>query len=306
MNPSHDPRRGMLFSFLAFSSWACADALVKHTGASVSIWAIGFYDMIVIVAFMAGLGLWGGFGTLHDAVATKFWRWHTLRGIVICAQFLAEMYGFTHMSLARTYTLLFTMPLLTVPLSFVWMGEKAGGKKWGAIALGFSGVLIVLRPGLIPLDLAALLTLFSATNFSIANLIARHIGKKGEESPLASAFIAQVVCFICTAPFYFTHYSMPGLHDMLLIAAIGIFTGIGFLLLTTAFALAPAATIAPFHYSQMLWAILFGYVFFADFPDKWVLAGASVIIASGLWLIRQEKPSTDPLPDKISVQAPVE
>ncbi|HTK83933.1 MAG TPA: DMT family transporter [Patescibacteria group bacterium] len=306
MKFAHNPRRGMLFSFLAFSSWACADALVKYTGASVSIWAMGFYDLIVIIAFMAALGLWGGFGTLREAVTTRLWRWHALRGCIICAQFLAEMYGFTHMSLARTYTLLFTMPLLTVPLSFLFMGEKAGLKKWAAITMGFSGVLIVLRPGLIPLDLAAMLTLFSATNFSVANLIARHIGKKGEESPLASAFISQVVCFICTVPLYFMHYSMPGLHDMLLIVLIGIFTGIGFMLLTTAFAMAPAATVAPLHYSQMLWATLFGYLFFADVPDKWVLAGAGVIIASGLWLIRQEKAVIDALPDKITAPAPVE
>lgn len=276
-------------AFLAFLTWSCADALVKYVGARVPIYSLIFYDMLVVVLFMAVLGAWGKYGGLREALSSRYWKWHAFRGLIICMQFMAEVYGFTHMSLARTYTLLFTMPLLTVPLALLFMGEKPGVQKWSAILLGFAGVLVVLRPGMIPLDLAAMLTLFSATNFAISNLIARHIASKGEEKPLTCALIAQIVALLGTVPFYLTHYSVPGPQDLFLITLIGIITGLGFMFLTKAFFLAHTTTVAPLHYTQILWATVFGYLLFNDKPDLWVLAGAVLIIASGLWLIKQEK-----------------
>jgi S-adenosylmethionine uptake transporter len=102
-----------------------------------------------------------------------------------------------------------------------------------------------------------------------------------------------------------THFALPGLNIFLWIVVIGVVSGIGFLALSSAFATTPAAAVAPFHYSQILWAVLFGYTVFGDMPDIWVAAGAAIIVASGLWLIRQEgRIAADPLPDALAVAPP--
>lgn len=304
-----DARKGIALALLAFSVWAVGDAAVKYIGSSTSIYTIAFYDLVVIVAFLTTVGLWGKFGSLREAIFSPHWKWHALRGAIIYFQFLAGMYAFTHMSLARTYTLLFTMPMLTAPLALVFMKEQIDRNKGTAIAFGFIGVLVVLRPGLIPLDLASIMALVSAVLFSVSNLIARHVGLKGEKNQLAFAYVPELVCFLFTIPFYgyMTGFALPDLHAVFWIIVIGLVSGIGFLALSTAFATTPAAAIAPFHYSQILWAVLFGYTIFGDVPDKWVAAGAAIIIASGLWLIRHEgRLAADPLPDPITVQATVE
>ncbi len=306
---SADARKGMLLAVLAFSVWAAGDAIVKYVGSSTSIYTIAFYDMVTIMVFLTAVGMWGRFGTVREAVFSPHWKWYTIRGVVIYFQFLSGMYAFTHMSLARTYTLLFTMPMLAAPLAFVFMKERINAGKGIAIVFGFAGVLVVLRPDVIALDLASVMALVSAVLFSISNLIARHVGLKGETKQLAFVYTAELVCFLCTIPFYgyMTQFAVPGLHAFLWIIIIGLVSGIGFLALSTAFATTPAATIAPFHYTQILWAVLFGYTIFGDVPDRWVAAGAAIIIASGLWLIRHEgRLAADPLPDPITAQAPGE
>jgi drug/metabolite transporter (DMT)-like permease len=304
-----DTRRGIALALTAFSVWAWGDAAVKHIGSSVSLYTIAFYDIAIIVAILTGLGVWGKLGTLREAVFSPHWKWHALRGGIIYVQFLAGMYAFTHLPLARAYTLMFSMPLMAAPLSLIFMKERVPGRKWAVIALGFCGVLVVLRPGLIAPDFASIVALVSAVLFAAGNLIARHIGLKGEKNQLSFAYLPEFVCFLCTIPFYLymDGFSVPGLHDMMWIVFIGIVSAIGFVCLSTAFATTPAATVAPFHYTQILWAVLFGYFFFGETPDQWVGAGALIIIASGLWLITQEgRLSADPLPDPISVQAPVD
>jgi len=308
-SPPADARKGIALAVLAFSVWAVGDAAVKYIGSSTSIYTIAFYDLIVIMAFLTGVGIWGKFGTLQSAIFSPHWKWYAVRGVVIYFQFLAGMYTFTHMSLARAYTLLFTMPMMTAPLAFVVMKEQIDRNKGIAITFGFVGVLVVLRPGMIPLDLASMMALVSAVLFSASNLIARHVGLKGEKNQLAFAYIPEFVCFLCTIPFYgyMTQFALPGLHAVFWIVVIGLVSGIGFLALSTAFATTPAATIAPFHYSQILWAVLFGYTIFGDVPDKWVAAGGAIIIASGLWLIRHEgRIAADPLPDTIAATLPPE
>ncbi|HTK83934.1 MAG TPA: DMT family transporter [Patescibacteria group bacterium] len=302
-----DARKGMLLAILAFSLWASGDAIVKYIGSTTSIYTIVFYDMVTIMVFLTAVGLSQKFGTLRDAVFSPHWKWHALRGVVLYFQFLAGMYAFTHMSLARAYTLLFTMPMVTAPLALLFMKERIDRNKGVAIAFGFIGVLVVLRPGLIPLDLPSMIALLSAVLFSVSNLITRHIGLKGQQSQLSFAYMPEFICFLCTIPFYgyMTHFALPGLNIFLWIVVIGVVSGIGFLALSSAFATTPAAAVAPFHYSQILWAVLFGYTVFGDMPDIWVAAGAAIIVASGLWLIRQEgRIAADPLPDALAVAPP--
>src|ERR1035437_1288073 len=183
-HPRANPLKGIILSLAAFSLWACGDAAVKYVGAGVPLYTIAFYSLLVVVAVLFLTGLTGRIGRLDGVLQSRQLKWHALRGALGFIQFLTVMYGFTHISLAKAYTLLFSAPLLTALLASFLIGEKAGRGKWLAIALGFGGVLIVLRPGLIPLDTAALVMLLSATLFSLTNLVARHVGRSGQDALL--------------------------------------------------------------------------------------------------------------------------
>ncbi len=150
--PDARPLKGILLSLAAFSLWACGDALVKYLGHRESIYALAFWTEIVVIAILLIVGVSGKMGTLRHAVLNPHLKWSVLRGALVFVQFMSGMYCFIHMELAKAYTLIFTAPLLTALLAFLLMKESVGMVKSLAIALGFAGVLVVLRPGLIPLE----------------------------------------------------------------------------------------------------------------------------------------------------------
>jgi drug/metabolite transporter (DMT)-like permease len=129
--------------------------------------------------------------------------------------------------------------------------------------------------------------------------MSRHVGRQDGGSALGLVLITELVVLIGTIPFYIMHFSWPTIPDVLLIAVIGTLATTGFFCLNHAFTCAPAAIVAPFHYVQMLWALFFGFVFFAETPDRFVGVGAALIIASGLWLIRLERTAADALPETL-------
>jgi S-adenosylmethionine uptake transporter len=298
-----EPLKGVILSLAAFSLWACGDALVKYLGRRESIYALGFWTEIVVIAILLIVGLSGKMGTLRHAVLNPHLKWYVLRGALVFVQFMSGMYCFIHMELAKAYTLIFTAPLLTALLAFMLMKEAVGMVKSLAIALGFTGVLIVLRPGLIPLDVPSVMALTSALTFALSNLTARHAGLKPGGSALGLVLVAELVVLAATVPLYFAHFSLPPVPDLLWIAVIGALGITGFFCLTHAFTCAPAAVVAPYHYIQMLWALIFGSVFFNEMPDRYTGPGAAIIIASGLWLIRQERITSDPLPEILAPAA---
>ena len=301
--PDVHPLKGIILSLAAFSLWACGDALVKYLGHRESIYALAFWTEIVIIAILLIVGVSGKMGTLRHAILNPHLKWYVLRGALVFVQFMSGMYCFIHMELAKAYTLIFTAPLLTALLAFVLMKEAVGMVKSLAIALGFAGVLVVLRPGLIPLDISSVMALVSALTFALSNLTASHAGRKEGGSALGLVLVTELVVLAATIPLYFAHFSQPTAPDLLWITVIGTIGIIGFFCLTHAFTCAPAAVVAPFHYIQMLWALIFGYVFFGETPDRFTGLGAAVIIASGLWLIRQERITADPLPEILAPAA---
>ena len=301
--PDAQPLKGILLSLTAFSLWACGDALVKYIGQRESIYALAFWTEVVVIAILLMVGVSGRMGTLRHAVLNPHLKWYLLRGTLVFVQFMAGMYCFIHMELAKAYTLIFTAPLLTALLAFLLMKETVGGMKCVAIALGFGGVLVVLRPGMIPLDVPSVMALISALTFALSNLTARHAGRKEGGSALGLVLVTELVVLAATIPLYLAHFSLPTAPDLLWITVTGTLGIIGFFSLTHAFTCAPAAIVAPFHYIQMLWALIFGYVFFSETPDRFTGLGAAIIIARGLWLIRQERITSDPLPEILAVPA---
>ena len=278
--------QGALLSAAGFSLFACGDATVKHLSASYPVAAILFYQLLVIMVFLLVCSPW--LGGLRRTLRSRQKRIHLLRGFLSFFQILAGMYAFSQMPLAKTYSLMFTAPALTVLLALLLLKEPVSRAEWRAILLGFCGVLVVLRPGTIPLELPVAAALASTTMFAAINLLARRL-RPEEETLLSVGLYQAVVVLVLTAPVFMMNPVFPSAPDLPWLALLGVMTAAGFLCVSSAFMRAPAAVAAPFHYIQMLWAVLFGWFFFGDRLDLWTGAGAAIIIASGFLLLRGKK-----------------
>jgi S-adenosylmethionine uptake transporter len=280
----HNPAKGITLALAGFSLFSCGDAIVKHLSGGYGPFTICFIALSINVVCYAAISPF--MGGLRRAFAAPDLKWHLLRGLIMVMQIATMIYAFAHMSMAKTYALAFSAPFILAIIGLLLLKEKATARQWTTIAAGFCGVLVVLRPGLIPIDAPSLAALASAVGYSFSYTIARKYGRTGDSvltlgvAPVTSALIA-------TLPLYAAHFEWPRAADIPWFVLMGVLSTAGFLWLSTAFLHAPAAAIAPFHYVQMLWALLFGWLFFGDGVDFYTGLGATIIIVSGLWLIRQ-------------------
>lgn len=211
-----------------------------------------------------------------------------LRGLLLAGSTIAMLTAISRIPLAEAYTIGFTSPLLVTLFAIPLLGEPVGWRRLAAVLTGFVGVLIVIRPGMAEVHWAMLMPLVMAVCFALYQVLTRKLGSQPGESSVAMLFhVAWVGSLIVSliAPFY---WQPVALADWPWLVAMGALGTLGHLLLIRALAMAPASVLTGFIYTQLLWAILFGYLFFGDLPDRWTLLGGSVIIASGLFTFYRE------------------
>jgi S-adenosylmethionine uptake transporter len=275
--------RGIAFALGSFTIFSCADAGVKWLSASHSIFQIIFVSTLIACVPVAGLVLReGGIAALRPRHPWLV----TLRALLLAVDVVFAFFAFTKLPLADAYTMLFTAPMLVTALSVPLLGEHVGWRRWSAVAVGFIGVLIVLRPGFAELNLGHVAALVSALFFALSLIVARRIGNSETGSLLLVSMM--VALLAVSAPALPTVYVASTTAELALLAGIGLLMGIAHLGLIQALRLAPSGVVAPFHYSQIVWGVIFGLLLFGDRPDLWVAAGSAVIIGSGLYILWRE------------------
>jgi len=178
-------------------------------------------------------------------------------------------------------------PLLISALSAPLLKEPVGFRRWMAVLVGFSAVLVMVRPGGDIDPTAALLVMASVITYAFAMILTRRLGST--ESAGAMTFYAALVFLavgLIAAPFTWVQ---PTRFAFLLMAATGLLAGSAQYCLTEAFRIAPPSVVAPFEYTSLLWAMLFGFLVWGDVPTMLVLVSASVVIASGIYVLHDEK-----------------
>ena len=265
--------------------------------AGVSLPELAFYRFAFgLPPLLVWIGMTGSFG----AWRTQRPLAHLGRGVIGLTTMVAAFAALTFLPLAESATIGFVAPLFSVMLSALILNEPVGRHRWSAVALGFVGVLIVMRPSgsdLPPVGLA--LALAAALGVAGVTITIRTIGRT-ESTP--------------TTVLWFTLFSMAAtglllpffgeLHDgrtWAILVALGLFGGIGQLFLTSSLRFAPVPVVVPFDYTQLLWAVLLGWALWDTHPPASTWAGAAVIVASGLYTIYREhklgrdKPRPEPL-----------
>lgn len=200
----------------------------------------------------------------------------------------------------------FTMPFFVAGLAYPVLGERVQIHRWLAIIAGFVGVIIMLDPSSEVFEPAAFLALYSAFGYALGQMMGRDIAQ--HVPPTVMAFHQNIV-YLAVATllvivsysfdfngvthksltFLLRHWVMPPWRDLLLMCMLGAFASFGMILFGTAYKLAESSFVAPFEYSSMIWAVLFGFLLFGDIPGFHTLAGGLIVVAAGLFMLWMDR-----------------
>lgn len=276
---------GILWMLATMFCFISLDAVMKHLLESYSLvqvtWGRFFFATLVAVAACGPR-----IGTL---VVTRAPGLQLSRSLLLMTTTGVFNAGIRTTPLATATTIMFMSPILVTLLSMPLLGEKVGWRRWAGIVLGFAGAIIVVRPwqeglggtgsGMLLLLVAALLN----ANYQILTRKVRH------DDPLTSLLYTAAAGALVTSAMVPWFWVWPTVFDWLLLVLTGVAGGIGHLCLIRAFRQAPASVVAPFTYSSLVWAALFGFAIWGDWPDLWTWSGAAVIIGSGLYIFYRER-----------------
>ncbi len=282
--------RGILLMLAAVLCFALLDATAKHLSQTypvpMLVWARYTLHCLLMLVFLAPSMRW-------KLVATGRPALQVTRALMLVGVTGFAMAAFRHLPLAETTALLFVTPLIVALLAGPFLGEKLTTLHWGASLFGFLGALLIARPGgsLNPTGMA--LVLGAAACYSIYQIQTRMLSPT--ENTLTMVFytaLAGTAAMTLAAPLYWGG-PMPGLVDGLMIASLGIYGGTGHYLLTKAFRLAPATTLSPLLYVQLIWATLLGWAVFDHWPDTTTFTGMAIIAASSASLALLQRRAKD-------------
>ena len=275
--------KGALIALAAFGIYATHDVVIKYLGAIYSVFQIVFFS--VLFGFPVTMLLLMG-EPKPETLRPKYPFWAALRSIAVVFTGATAFYAFSTLPLTQTYAIIFAMPVLITLLAIPMLGERIGIRRASAVVVGLVGVLIVLRPGAADLNLGHLSALAAAFGGALVSVILRKIGSE-ERSVTLMLYPMMANFIVMGALLPFVYEPMP-LLDMALMALVAILALLAMWLVILAYRMADAVIVAPMQYSQILWAVFFGTMFFGEGVDQATVIGAAVIIASGIYIVLRE------------------
>jgi drug/metabolite transporter (DMT)-like permease len=280
--------RGIVLMLLAMAALSVMDATMKQLVSHYAPLQVAALRGMVSLPFVIGWIYWRErtFRTLFHIR----WRWHLARGALAVLMLTSFIYAISGMPLSEAYTLFFVAPLMITALSVPLLKEAVDLKRWIAILVGFAGVLIVLRPGFVSLDLLSVAVLVGATCYALNAISVRILGRTDSTEAMSFWFIAMVA--VGAGALALPDWQPVRSSDALWLAGMGVTGALGQLLITEAFKCAPVSIVAPFEYSTLFWGVLLDLAIWGDLPGPLVFAGAAVIVGSGLYLIHRERKPT--------------
>lgn len=284
LSPSY---KALLLALIAYVAFSASDAAVKVLTPYYSVYQIIGSDLaIASVLFLILSPKLGGIKRLYDPQNAKL---HLVRGLMnISGSFLVVTF-FAIMPLTSVYTVIFLSPFMMTLIAIPLFKERVGAHRWISMATGFSGVLIAFRPWENDITIWTFLMLLGMPlSFSILHSMMRLMKEPSDLTigfyPIAIACPVMLILSITAADFI---PFAPAHIFPLFVSAISIV--IGFVTISKAYHIGDASLVSPIQYTQMIWGILLGAVLFGDLPDLWMIIGAAIIIASGIYLIETER-----------------
>lgn len=191
-----------------------------------------------------------------------------------------------YLPLADVVTFYLAGPIFVTAFSAIFLGEKVGWRRWSAVAVGFGGVLIAMRPSAATFTLPALIALTGSLFFSFQMIATRALRGTSDLVLVSGQMIGALVVGVFLAP---VGWVTPSLRDFSLLAMLGLVAMFAHVCLNRSLKFAPASVVVPYQYTFILWAIVFGYSVFGDVPDAPLLLGAAIIASAGIFIFRREQ-----------------
>jgi drug/metabolite transporter (DMT)-like permease len=259
------------------------DGMAKYLTESYPVGQVMALRGISIVVLLAGFFVFSGRGAALKVVR---WDHQLLRAGLMTGSTFCFVTGLSLLPIADAIAISFAGPILTMAFAIPILGETVGWRRWAAILVGFTGVLIMVQPTGESFQVAALAPLGAALFGALRDVFTRRISKS--ESTAAILMVSTALVTVAGFATWPLGWHPLQARHIWMFAISGVFVGLAQYLMIEAFRLGEVAQVAPFKYSSLLWAVLIGAVVWGDVPDTVVILGAIVVVASGLYLLRRE------------------
>ena len=275
--------KAIIFSLLGWMFLPVMDGFAKYLSDDLPILQITWARYFFTVAFVFPIMF---FFYKRPLVWSDKPKLQIFRGLILLSANICFFYAISVISLAKALTLAFIAPLIVTAFSPILLGEKVGFRRWTAVAVGFIGSLIVIRPGFLEFNLASMAALATGFFYGFYLIITRKLSTS--DNPLLTLLITGMVGALLVSliiPFYWVK---PTLNQWSLMAGIGVFACIGHLFLILSLKYSDASKLAPLGYTEIIPNVIIGYYFFNELPDNWTYLGLFIIVLSGLYISRRE------------------
>ncbi|WP_319775741.1 DMT family transporter [Breoghania sp.] len=278
--------RGIAAMLLASAGFIINDSMVKFVSTDLPLGQIiflrGFFACLFVgaIAWMTG-ALARPRLLLHPAVIMR----------ALCETFASIFYlaALAHLPIANATSILQALPLLIVAASALFLGEKVGWRRWGAVLVGFCGVLLIVRPGFSGFSVWSLSALVGVVFMSGRDLVTRHIPLEVNSFGAALMSVLVMTCLVGPGMASFETWHMPDVQQFSLLVAAAAFLLVGFVFIIIAVRTGDMVVVAPFRYSIVIWAMIIGLVVWNDVPDWQTLTGSGILIATGVYAFLRER-----------------
>lgn len=299
-----DAANGAIILVFGLFLFSIQDIIIKHFSDQYSVLQIVFVRGLIALGLLLLM-----IKLTHDTISLKSRRPGLMvaRGLLGFSSYTTYYLAVAAMPLAEVVSITFTMPLFVTAMSALILGEKVGVRRWSAVAVGFIGVLIILSPSGEFNSLAVVFAFVAAVTYASQTILTRFLGS--HDHPMTIAFNAILVFTVASGilsllmvsgtisissshpslAFFGRDWAMPTDLDFILMLVIGVIAAVGFYCLSKAYCSSEASAIAPFEFTYIVWAVVFGYLFWNEVPGFTTIFGIFVLISSSLYIWYRER-----------------
>jgi drug/metabolite transporter (DMT)-like permease len=276
--------RGILWMVLATGFQATASGFVRKLSSDFSVIELLLFFSAISALFLLPMTMKlppGSFAGVKDRAGL-----YLLRGLLSFGGMYASFYAYSVLDIANVQALLFTVPLFTILLAGLLLGEFVGLRGWLSCVIGFIGALIIVRPGIIPMNPGALAAIASAFAFAAANIAIRKLGST--ESPIMITMVSNMIVALLSIIPAALNWVTPSWGQVPFILIMGVLFMLAMVCLTFSIREADARIVQSINFLRLPWSVIVGWVLFSELPDLWTWVGAVIIFVGALDVLRRE------------------
>jgi drug/metabolite transporter (DMT)-like permease len=286
----------------AVALFACLDTTAKYLNTQMDSLEIAWarYTSAFVLTLIVSNPM-----THTGLLRTRSLKLQLIRSVLLVASTALNFLALRWLQLDEALSIIFTFPFIVAIISGPMLGEWIGWRRWSAIGFGFAGVLLITRPGLGGMHPAAFISLAATICYGFYAVITRIVSRV--DSNQTSLFYANFIGALVMLPVIPFVWQPPANWLIaLMLAMTGVLGSTGHFFLIAGHKLAPASVLSPFIYTQLIWVVILGYVVFDHVPTGWTMAGAAMVISSGLYLLYRERQVGKSTTSEAAVEGPLE